>query len=137
MRGCIVPGRGTYLDEVSVAELGQRVMHLRECQHWSQSELGRRSGVKQSTISRLEAGMGKRPSLTSLAALASTLGVSLVDLTATAPRPGWDIPIFNPELAEISRQLDAAGNDDLLAYARYRLDLQRRRKQGEGEVRAS
>ena len=51
-----------------------RIRELREVKGWSQAELGRRSGVSQSIISRLERGTVESVHLASLEKLADTLG---------------------------------------------------------------
>jgi putative transcriptional regulator len=52
-----------------------RVQEFRESRDWSQAELARRSGVPQSTISRLEAGTTGVINLDHLDRLAKALGV--------------------------------------------------------------
>ena len=54
--------------------LSIRIQELREVKGWSQAELARRSGVSQSTISRLEAGTTPSIDLNNLEKLASALG---------------------------------------------------------------
>ncbi len=53
--------------------LSIRIQELREVKGWSQAELARRSGVSQSTISRLEAGTTPSIDLNNLEKLASAL----------------------------------------------------------------
>ena len=70
----------------AVEEIGARVKALREA--WgvsSQSELARRSGVGQPDISRLEAGIGKRPSAINLQAIAAVFDLSVQDLLSGSP----------------------------------------------------
>ena len=50
-----------------------RINELRQLKGWSQAELARRSGVSQSTISRLEAGTTPSIDLNNLEKLASAL----------------------------------------------------------------
>jgi transcriptional regulator with XRE-family HTH domain len=59
---------------------GSIVRAAREALGWSQSELSRRAGVKQSTLSRIEGGAD--PILTTAAAIADALGLRLDDLRA-------------------------------------------------------
>ncbi len=54
--------------------LSIRIQELREVKGWSQAELARRSGVSQSTISRLEARTTPSIDLNNLENLASALG---------------------------------------------------------------
>ena len=51
-----------------------RIEELRQVKGWSQAELARRSGVSQSTISRLEAGTTPSIDLNNLERLAKALG---------------------------------------------------------------
>ena len=53
--------------------LSIRIQELREVKGWSQAELARRSGVSQSTISRLEAGTTPSIDLNNLENLAKAL----------------------------------------------------------------
>ncbi len=53
--------------------LSIRIQELREVKGWSQAELARRSGVSQSTISRLEAGTTPSIDLNNLEKLAQAL----------------------------------------------------------------
>jgi transcriptional regulator with XRE-family HTH domain len=57
----------------------KRLRELREQRRWSQMELSRQSGVSQSFINYLEAGL-KQPTLTTMNKLASAFGVSIAEL---------------------------------------------------------
>ena len=57
-----------------------RVKALRQQNGWSQLELARRSGVAQPTISFLEKGATRRPSVETVAKLALALGVTPDDI---------------------------------------------------------
>ncbi len=57
-----------------------RIEELRQVKGWSQAELARRSGVSQSTISRLEAGTTPLIDLNNLQKLAKALGCDTGDL---------------------------------------------------------
>ena len=59
---------------MAAAALSVRIRELREVKGWSQAELARRSGVPQSTISRLEARTSPSIDLDNLEKLARTLG---------------------------------------------------------------
>ena len=59
-----------------VTPLALRLRPYRERKGWSQAELGRRSGVSQATISRIEAGNTNRVDLATVDRLAKALGVS-------------------------------------------------------------
>ena len=88
----------------------ERLVALREAKGWSQSELGRRSGIGQSTVNRLEGGLTRNPR--AVHAIAAALGTSaeyLLGLTddedgsgqVSAPAPSDDrileIPVLDME----------------------------------------
>jgi transcriptional regulator with XRE-family HTH domain len=64
-----------------------RLEELRNAKGWSQAELARRSGVPQSTISRIEAGKTNSIELSNLERLASALGVNAAVLIEHTPAP--------------------------------------------------
>lgn len=57
-----------------------RLSDIRRARKWSQAELGRRSGVSQATISRIEAGKTAGVDLRTLDKLSDALGVEPADL---------------------------------------------------------
>ena len=57
-----------------MSPLAIRIKELREVKGWSQAELARQSGVRQPTISRLEARQSDSVSLSNLERLAKALG---------------------------------------------------------------
>ena len=61
---------------------GPLIKRLREEKGWSQRELGRRSGVHHSLISRLENGLQDDTQAHNLLRLAEALGVPLMELLA-------------------------------------------------------
>ena len=63
-----------------------RLRELRDAKGWSQSELARRSGVAQYTISRLEAGDQESVNLAQLEKLANALGVNAALLIVHEPK---------------------------------------------------
>jgi transcriptional regulator with XRE-family HTH domain len=62
-----------------------RIRELREAKGWSQAELARRSGVPQSSISRLESGEQESVNFQHLERLADVLGVHAALLIAHEP----------------------------------------------------
>lgn len=56
------------------------IRELREKKGWSQSELSRRSGVKQGVLSYIESGRTKHPRIDTLAAIAAALGTTVEKL---------------------------------------------------------
>lgn len=66
--------------------IAARVRATRLVQQLSVAELAKRSGVAKATLSRLEAGQGN-PTLETLMALATHLGVSLTELLTDSDRP--------------------------------------------------
>jgi transcriptional regulator with XRE-family HTH domain len=60
------------------------IRELREKKGWSQSELSRRSGVKQGVLSYIENGRTKHPRVDTLAAIAAALGTTVEKLIRKA-----------------------------------------------------
>ena len=60
------------------------IRELRLKRGWTQTELARRSGVKQGVLSYIESGRTKHPRIDTLAALAAALGVPIEKLTTKA-----------------------------------------------------
>ena len=59
----------------SVSPIRLRLRELRRARGWSQADLGRKAGVRQATISRLESGTATKLSLEVLEKLAAALEV--------------------------------------------------------------
>jgi transcriptional regulator with XRE-family HTH domain len=64
--------------------IGLAVHMLRQVEDWSLLELQHRSGVPQSTLSRIENGKGSRYDIDRLADIAKAFGLELEQLMATA-----------------------------------------------------
>lgn len=64
-------------------KIGHNLRRFREVMHLSQRDLAKKSGISNSTISRIED--GKQAEFNSLKALAQTLNISLDDLVYTGP----------------------------------------------------
>lgn len=62
--------------------VGFNVRRLRVRQLMSQERLAKLSGIERAYLSRLERGVEKNPTLTTLQRLADTLGVDVADLLA-------------------------------------------------------
>jgi transcriptional regulator with XRE-family HTH domain len=72
----------------ALSPISLRLKEFREAQRLSQAELARRSGVSQSTISRIEAGATGGLNLASLEGLADALGVNAALLIVHEPKAG-------------------------------------------------
>ena len=59
--------------------LGARLAELRLAQGLTVYQLAQRSGQQNSTIARIESGQAKDPRISTLAALAAALGVSVAE----------------------------------------------------------
>jgi transcriptional regulator with XRE-family HTH domain len=70
-----------------MSPLALRIRELREARRWSQAELGRRSGVPQSTVSRLESGRQGGVEFDVLERLARALGCDAGYLIVHRPVP--------------------------------------------------
>lgn len=60
--------------------IGDRIAELRRAQGWDQSELARRAGVRQPSLSRIETGARRNPNAETMRRIARALGVSVDDL---------------------------------------------------------
>jgi len=60
--------------------LGERIVRLRKARGWSARELGRRAGMGDAAISRIETGKVSEPRLATMTRLADALGVSVGEL---------------------------------------------------------
>jgi len=90
-----------------VQNLGKNVEFLRKSRGLTQSKLAHSSGIPRTTLSYIESGQGN-PSLNSLGALASSLGVSIEELLSS-PRPSC-LLVKNPDL---KRQPRARGQAEV------------------------
>jgi transcriptional regulator with XRE-family HTH domain len=63
-------------------ELGKRITQLRKSRGWTQEELAEHSGLHRTYISSLERGH-RNPTITSLRAIASAIGISLYEFFST------------------------------------------------------
>ncbi len=74
------------MDTPALSPISLRLKEFRENKRLSQAELARRSGVSQSTISRIEAGETGGISLANLERLADALGVNAALLIVHEPK---------------------------------------------------
>jgi transcriptional regulator with XRE-family HTH domain len=70
-----------------VAELGRRIVRLREAKGWKRAELARRLGVKRERLGTWERG-SRTPPLQALIGLRRVLGVSIDELVSGARPSG-------------------------------------------------
>lgn len=97
---------------------------------WTQSELSRRSGVSPAQITRVlsgERGLGEK----SISALAKALNLPVETVFRAAgllPPPPSNEPPTLAEWIEIFMQADEKTREDLLNYAQYRADQERKAK---------
>lgn len=136
--GGVVYTIGSPIARGPVSRLGCRLKELREARGWSQSELGRLSGVSQATINELESGKVTRPRASTLQPLAETLGVSVDVLLGRKPPPEEPIPLrgLAPDLKEALEAMMSFPKEDREAFlglirAHHRADLARRRREEE------
>jgi transcriptional regulator with XRE-family HTH domain len=73
------------MTSATMAAIRLQVQQLREARGWSQSELARRSGVPQRTISRVERGETGSVNLSHIEKLADALGVNASALILHVP----------------------------------------------------
>ncbi|TAM95189.1 MAG: XRE family transcriptional regulator [Rhizobiaceae bacterium] len=109
-------------------ELGRRLRERRKQLGLSQRELGRRAGVDDATVVRLEQGSFAAPRPDKLSRIAYALNLSLADVFALADYvvPS-ELPTFTPYLRAKYRKLPPGAVDELERYfdklaARYGID---------------
>lgn len=61
-------------------EIGKNIKKYRNKQGLSQEDFAKKSGVKYTTLTKIESGVIKKPSVMVMAQIAKTLGVSIEDL---------------------------------------------------------
>ena len=61
-------------------EIGKNIKKYRNKQCLSQEDFAKKSGVKYTTLTKIENGVIKKPSVLVMAQIAKTLGVSIEDL---------------------------------------------------------
>lgn len=76
--------------------VAMRLRSLRERRGWSQTTLRQRSGVANSTISRIESGEIASPGIDVLRRLSVALGVDLSEISGEHPMPKRRVEIFAP-----------------------------------------
>ena len=94
------PEDATAAAEESLRRIGKRVRDLRTAQKATLQTLAEQAGLSASMLSMIERGVAS-PSLTSLSALAHSLGVTLPDLITTAPMSSKDLVSRFDEAAPI------------------------------------
>jgi transcriptional regulator with XRE-family HTH domain len=88
-------------------QVGARLKQLRQARRLTQEQLAERAGLSYKFIGEVERGRGN-PTLTTLAALSTALGVGLIDLLGVEP----DRPKLTPRQA--SRVRDALASLETL-----------------------
>ena len=68
--------------------LGRRVRTIRLAQDRTQEEVAERTLIARNSLQVVERGVGSNPRLSTLVALAETLGVSLAQLVSDSPEDG-------------------------------------------------
>jgi len=98
--------------------LGARLAVIRRQRGWTQEALSEAVGIEPVTLSRLETG-DRALSLSTLAAAAGALGVSLGDLVDVERlAPAADVPADEAEVLRVFRALDEAKRDLALRVLR-------------------
>lgn len=68
------------MDRKQVENLGEKIQRLRKEKELSQDELARKADIPYTTLTKIEIGVIKKPSVFAVAKIAEALGVSLDDL---------------------------------------------------------
>lgn len=94
--------------QATLADLGNRIIELRNRRGWNQKELARRAGLRAGRLSTLESG-SKRPNLDEFARLADALDVSLDEM-----RSG-ERYVSKAVTLDLTRELEAFASPEELA----------------------
>ena len=92
----------------ALAKIGRGVLRLRLFWGWSQAELERRSGVDQTTISRLERGVQRGLCIRKLGAILDALRVHevLFEKPPTIPQTDLEIVLYGDPWARAATEAD-------------------------------
>ena len=92
----------------AMAKMGRAILRLRLFWGWSQQELEARSGVDQTTISRLERGVQHGLSIRRLAAILDALRVGNVtfDKPPTVPQTSLEILLYGDPWERATKEAD-------------------------------
>ena len=98
--------------------IGEKIAAARKAKGWSQEDLGWKVGVSTQAVSKWENNQSE-PDKDHLVMLSNLLGLSLEELMADIPSPGWKLgsPYFNPErmYTYVKAKAQAAGLNQTLA----------------------
>jgi transcriptional regulator with XRE-family HTH domain len=104
---------------------GQRIRERREEMEMSQIELGRRVGIKRSSMSNIESGKTKCPAGTTLMKIAGTLDLSPEwILNGTGPKDLSSVNISDEPLTENFNKLNKSNQQTLIALVQAMLASQ-------------
>ena len=97
---------------------GEKIAAARKAKGWSQEELGEKIGVSTQAVSKWENNQSE-PDKDHLVELSYLLGLSLEELMANTPSPGWTLgsPYFDPDhmYTYVKAKAQAAGLKQTLA----------------------
>lgn len=65
---------------MNIALIGRRIKELRNVKGWSQEDLARNANVPVTTVSKIETGVIKNPSIEKMVKIAKALGVTVDEL---------------------------------------------------------
>lgn len=68
------------MDNRQLTKLAQNIRKLRQKNHWSQDELAREADIPFTTLTKIETGVIKKPSVFTVERIASALDVSIEQL---------------------------------------------------------
>lgn len=68
------------MDRKQVENLGEKIQRLRKEKELSQDELARKADIPYTTLTKIEIGVIKKPSVFAVAKIADALGISLDEL---------------------------------------------------------
>ena len=92
---------------MAIANVGERIVELREARLVKQQELAKLAGISPSTLSQIESGRVPKPHVSTLRKIARALSVDPQELTApkvSAPSPGPPETEDEPRLRELGAE---------------------------------
>lgn len=103
----------------NIVLLGKRICQARQDRRWSKADLARKAGLSPSYVTRIEQGAYDRPSMESVSAIASALGINVLTLTDPPPAEADD---DRAELRRLIAQRVGPNNADLVDHLVTRLE---------------
>ena len=107
--------------------IGEKIKIAREKMDWSQSELAKRAGVQPSTISQIESGARKKPTIDVLQKISTALSSTVSQLLGTTDEVDLKDLLQNEEVQMFFRDFKELSEKDK-AFIREQMEFFKSRK---------